>query len=138
MTKLNPAHPDPPTPLTRPQVVGISRNSLCDLMRRGEPTSIRIGQRVLVPKWAIEKLIGGPVEPEGAASATVANPAPVERQVEAQPAVALRGPLSVERWLPSDGRGTRDSDPHPKHHVMPARGALQLTAFGSGCTHAGN
>lgn len=40
-------------------LLGISRAFACETVRRGEIPSIRIGRRVLVPRVALDRLVGG-------------------------------------------------------------------------------
>lgn len=40
-------------------ILGISRNKAYEAAKRGEIPVIRIGKRLLVPKAALEKLLGG-------------------------------------------------------------------------------
>jgi excisionase family DNA binding protein len=39
--------------------LGISRNFAYDCVNRGEIPAVRIGRRLLVPKVALEKMLGG-------------------------------------------------------------------------------
>jgi len=48
-------------------LLGISRAFACEAVRRGEIPSIRIGRRVLVPKVALERLVGSAETPETSA-----------------------------------------------------------------------
>jgi excisionase family DNA binding protein len=40
------------------KALGISRNSVYELLRRGELRSVRIGHRLIIPKAAIAELVG--------------------------------------------------------------------------------
>jgi excisionase family DNA binding protein len=55
-------HADRPATLTVEQaakVLGISRGSAFDAVRRGEIPSVRIGRRILVPRARLEELLAG-------------------------------------------------------------------------------
>ena len=55
---------DEPQVLTVPEVaevLRISRNRAYDLVREGRLRSVRVGRRVLVPRWAVLELLGGEV-----------------------------------------------------------------------------
>ena len=41
------------------KILGIGRNSAYEAVARGEIPVIRVGKRLLVPKAALEKLLGG-------------------------------------------------------------------------------
>jgi len=45
-------------------LLGISRNSAYEAARRGELPAIRIGKRLIVPRAALEKLLGAPIDGE--------------------------------------------------------------------------
>jgi excisionase family DNA binding protein len=42
------------------QMLGISRSSAYECVRRGELRALRLGRRLVVPRVAIEELLGGP------------------------------------------------------------------------------
>lgn len=42
------------------EVLGISRNLAYELVHRGELPCLRLGRRVVVPRAALERLLGGP------------------------------------------------------------------------------
>jgi excisionase family DNA binding protein len=44
------------------KVLGIGRNSAYEAARRGELPAIRIGRRLLIPRLALEQLLGGRTE----------------------------------------------------------------------------
>ena len=46
------------------RLLGISRNSAYEAARRGELPAIRIGKRLIVPRAALEKLLGAPIDGE--------------------------------------------------------------------------
>lgn len=43
------------------EILGISRSSAFQAVTNGELPVIRIGRRLLVPRSALEKLLGGPI-----------------------------------------------------------------------------
>jgi excisionase family DNA binding protein len=43
------------------KALGISRNAAYVAARRGELPAIRIGKRFVIPRPALEKLLGGPI-----------------------------------------------------------------------------
>ena len=45
-------------------LLGISRNSAYEAARRGELPAIRIGKRLIVPRAALERLLGAPIDGE--------------------------------------------------------------------------
>jgi excisionase family DNA binding protein len=47
-------------------VLRIGRNSAYEAIRRGELPSIRVGRRLLVPRLALERLLGAEAESSGA------------------------------------------------------------------------
>jgi excisionase family DNA binding protein len=46
------------------RLLGISRNSAYEAARRGELPAIRIGKRLIVPRAALERLLGAPIDGE--------------------------------------------------------------------------
>lgn len=57
------------------ELLGVSRGLAYDLVRRGEIPSIRLGRRLLVPRHALELLLGepsvGPADAEPTAAASL-------------------------------------------------------------------
>ena len=43
------------------EVLRVSRNRAYDLVREGRLRSVRVGRRLLVPRWAVQELLGGEV-----------------------------------------------------------------------------
>jgi excisionase family DNA binding protein len=53
------------------RILGCSRNSAYEAVKRGEIPVVRIGKRLLVPKSALERMLNG--EPAGSGLAGVAK-----------------------------------------------------------------
>lgn len=52
------------------QMLGISRSSAYECVRRGELTALRLGRRLVVPRRALEELLGGAPQEPSAPTAT--------------------------------------------------------------------
>lgn len=68
MTTVTPIQPITITVEQAAGVLGISRAAAYNAVRRGDIPSVRVGRRVLVPKYRLAAFIAGqPIEPKAAA-----------------------------------------------------------------------
>ena len=59
------------------QMLGISRSSAYECVRRGELRALRLGRRLVVPRSALEELLGGTsAAPSAASSAPTGTESP--------------------------------------------------------------